>query len=135
MQFNNGGWGIIDYKTTKTREVNVAKYARQLHAYAWALEQAAQHSFHVAPVTRMGLLCLEPVDLLSFTLDKAARVELRPEWIEVERDDAAFRRFLVEVVELSAKMTHPSSHGCSHCEYITRLRRHDEKMQEPEWPF
>jgi hypothetical protein len=136
MQFDDGCWVIIDYNTTRTREVNVAKYARQLHAYAWALEKAAQRAYHVEPVRRMGLLCLEPVDLLSFTLDKAARVELRPDWIEVKRDDVAFRRFLVEVVDLLSQDDPPQpSHDCSHCAYISRLRKHEEKMREPGWPF
>ena len=124
MQFDNGAWGLIDYKTTAVGQGKAAKYSRQLHAYAWALERAAPEAVGLAPITRMGLLCLEPSALLSFAQGDAATVELRPVWVEVRRDDERFERFLRRVVEVLARPHPPRpASGCSCCTYL-RERSH-----------
>lgn len=128
MRFDDGTWGLIDYKTTEIDQRKARKYARQLHAYAWALEKAAPGEVCLAPVTRMGLLCLEPSTLLTFTRGETATVELRPAWIEIDRDDAAFERFLSRVVQVIADQHPPKpSTGCSCCKYF-RQRAHLENQ-------
>lgn len=121
MCFDDGTWGIIDYKTTEIGQVNLRKYARQLHAYAWALENAAPGEVHISPIVRLGLLCLEPVQVTDFTANTAATVELRPLWIEIKRNDAGFRQFLGRVMALLQQHeAPPSREGCPGCTYLAR---------------
>lgn len=129
MQFNDGTWGLIDYKTTEIDQRKAKKYSRQLHAYAWALENSAPDEVCLTSVTRMGLLCLEPSTLHSFTRGEQATVELRPAWIEVERDDDAFARFLASVGQLLLReVPPPSSSGCSVCKYFQRRSHYEHQL-------
>ena len=65
-RFEDGSYGIIDFKTSTARDTNVPFYSRQLHAYAFALEQAAPGKLKLAPVSTMGLLCIDPVEMLAW---------------------------------------------------------------------
>ncbi len=128
IRFDDGSWGIVDYKTTQLGADHAAKYARQLHAYAWALERAARGQLHLSPVTRLGLLCLEPEAMLSFAPGEQAVVSLRPKWIDIPRDDAAFEQFLAQVVRVLARPEPPvPSPGCTVCAYHARRR----EMERP----
>lgn len=129
MRFDDGTWGLVDYKTTEANQRKAAKYARQLHAYAWALERAAEGEASLAPITRMGLLCLEPGTLLSFIQGEQATAELRPVWIEIEQDDARFERFLGRVAEVLARSYPPKpSSGCSCCTYFRRRTHFEQQL-------
>lgn len=121
MQFDDGTWGLIDYKTTEVKVSTARLYSRQLHAYAWALEHAADDAVALRPITRMGLLCLDPVALASYEVGERALAELRPVWVEVERNDDRFRTFLTKVAHLLARSTPPpASSGCTCCQYLHR---------------
>lgn len=122
-QFDDGSWGVIDFKTVEPSPDHARKYARQLHAYAWALEQAAPDGLLRTPVSRLGLYCLTPVAVAAHEREHRVLVELRPSWIEVERDDEAFRRFLAEVVDVLMQPLPPApGAGCSCCRYTERRR-------------
>ncbi len=134
--FDDGSWGVIDYKTTIHSEMSVAKYARQLHAYAWALERAAPGALRRTPVTRLGLFCLEPQEMLSFATGEQAAVALRPRWIEIERDDAAFERFLTEAVHLAARPEPPGAgEECSVCQYADQRAQLEAELVSDDLPF
>jgi hypothetical protein len=121
IRFDDGSWGVVDYKTIEPGAAQVARYRRQLHAYAWALERAAPDGLHLKPVTRLGLLCLDPVRLTRLAPGEEALVALRPQWIEIERNDAAFERFLGQVLRLIAEPEAPaSSPQCPCCAYFAR---------------
>lgn len=128
MRFDDGTWGLIDYKTTEADQRKAKKYSRQLHAYCWALERAAEGEVRLPKITRMGLLCLEPSALVSFAQGDRATAELRPVWLEVDRDDENFERFLAKVVQVIARETPPPpASGCSCCTYL-RQRAHLENQ-------
>jgi hypothetical protein len=115
-QFDDGTWGVIDYKTAAPKADLLVKYSRQLHAYAWALERAGENGFAATPVRRLGLLCLDPEALAGYDHDRRVLLALRPTWIEVRRDDAAFARFLAEVVRLLAQPRPPvAARDCAWC--------------------
>jgi hypothetical protein len=136
VRFDDGGWGVIDYKTTIHSEVNVEKYARQLHAYAWALERAAPGALQRTPVTRLGLFCLEPQAMLDFDPGAQATVALRPKWIEVERDDTAFERFLAEAVQRATRPDPPAADDdCSVCTYADARADLEAQFVSDDLPF
>ena len=60
--FDDGGFGVVDFKTSAQNSEHIPLHARQLHAYACALEQAAPGRLALSPVRRLGLLVYEPQD-------------------------------------------------------------------------
>ncbi|MEM9665312.1 MAG: PD-(D/E)XK nuclease family protein [Bacteroidota bacterium] len=120
--FDDGTWGVIDFKTTAPSDTSAARYTRQLHAYAWALERAAPDALCRAPVTRLGLYCLDPVDV-TLTDDGHVAARLQASWIDIERDDDGFADFLAEVLAvLRRPLPPPAAPGCSCCRYTERRR-------------
>ena len=117
LQFDDGTYGVIDFKTTRSSPKHLAKYSRQLHAYAWALENPAPDKFTVAPVSKFGLLVYEP-GRFSHELDADAALTGRLEWIEIPRDDKEFLKYLAEVVEiLELPEAPPPRRSCAWCKY------------------
>jgi len=107
---------IVDYKT-KVRDVPIdATYAPQLQAYALGLE----HPVHgVQP---------HAIDGLALLVYNAARFAFRPEsatsglfgvtdWVEVERDDAAFHALLRRVATLLAGAEPRPNAKCAWCRF------------------
>ena len=91
---DDGTTGVVDFKTTIPKPDHIATYARQLHAYAMALEHPS--SGRPETVSSMGLLCFLP-DEYEAEEERAALFG-QVEWIEVPRDDLGFAQFLGEVV-------------------------------------
>ena len=123
IEFDDGTYSVIDFKTTHTRSEHVSLYGRQLHAYALALEQAAQGKFSLSPISILGLLCVEPSDM---SRDSDGRVAYLGDvtWIECPRDDEAFHQFLGDVVELLDSPDPPGGNpSCTWCQYRDTARR------------
>ena len=71
----------------------------------------------LAPVSKMGLLCVEPVEMLTFGEGSYA-YRSEPTWIECHRDDEAFKAFLGDVLTILDRPEPPeSSSGCTWCQY------------------
>lgn len=125
IAFDDGSHAIIDFKTSSQKTENVAKYARQLHAYAYALENpASEAAFGLARVERMGLLVYEPGRFKA--LGGAARLGGTLQWIEIEKDEAAFLRFLDDVARvLEAPAPPPAGESCAWCRFRAATRAHE----------
>ena len=54
LEFEDGSYAVIDFKTTSTQSGHLPLYTRQLHAYAYALERAAPGNLALSPITRPG---------------------------------------------------------------------------------
>jgi hypothetical protein len=112
-----GDYAVPDIKMSKIKDPYLVKYGRQLHSYAYALENARSGSLSITPIRRLGLIVFEP--------DEFARVEagdgsLRGaiNWVEVQRDDVAFMKFLATVVSMLENPVPPeASPECSWCGY------------------
>lgn len=123
VSFDDGGYGVVDFKTSHRKSEHIALYSRQLHAYAFSLEKSAPGDFHLEPVTRLGLLVFEPE---LYTQGKTGKVGFAGslEWIEIPRDDAGFRSFLGEVMTvLEAGEPPPAGPACEWCRYREESRR------------
>ena len=115
LAFNDGSYGIIDFKTTETKANLVERYSRQLHAYAWAAETPAEGKPLLDPVSRLGLFCFEPYDMVALNGDFAFRAS--PTWIEAPRDDGAFLRFLSDVLDVVEAPNPPAAgERCQFCQ-------------------
>ena len=122
LKLDDGSYSVADFKTSRIAPGSVAKYGRQLHAYAMALEHAAPGKFALAPVTRLGLMVFEPDDY-GHSAGSTAALSGPMTWLEIPRDDAGFRRFLAEVVALLESEELPASgESCVFCRYREESR-------------
>lgn len=137
FKFSRAGYGVCDFKTSAPSDDAAALYGRQLHAYAIALERPAGDAMPLAPVSRMGLVCFPPDDMIELPAVKSPRASkeaTRPHaatkqfayrtsavWVEVERDDEAFLHFVADAVKLITRRTMPrSAPNCGWCRW-TRM--------------
>lgn len=124
IAFDDGSHALIDFKTSSQRTENVAKYARQLHAYAYALEHpASERAFALPRVERLGLLVYEPSRFKA--LGGAARLGGTLQWIEIAKDERAFLAFLSDVAAvLDAPAPPPAAEDCAWCRFRAATRAH-----------
>ena len=143
FKFSRAGYGVCDFKTSAPSDDAAALYGRQLHAYAIALERPAGDAMPLAPVSRMGLVCFPPDDMIELPVVKSARgpkeasrtkdatrtksstkqfaYRTSAVWVEVERDDEAFLYFVADAVKLITRRTMPrSAPNCGWCRW-TRM--------------
>jgi len=122
VAFSDGSYGIVDFKTTPPRAEHVNFYSRQLHAYAYALENPAPKSLSLAPITRLGLLCVEPVLMDKTGPDQIAYIG-DVTWLEVPKDEPGFTGFLDHVLTILESSSPPDSNpNCGYCQYRTAAR-------------
>ena len=122
LEFEDGSYGVIDFKTTSTQSDHLGLYSRQLHAYAYALERPAPNNLGLSNITRLGLVCVEPDELVT---DASGRISYKGnvEWKEMPRDDAAFDAFLGDVVRLLDRPDPPApGRNCEFCKYRAAAR-------------
>jgi hypothetical protein len=95
--FDEGSYGVMDFKTANPSDKKTQLYGRQLQAYALALEDPEKGSLHLSPIKRMGLFYFSPD---KCELDGTTHQILRGpmSWAEVARDDEKFKEFLKEIV-------------------------------------
>jgi hypothetical protein len=118
LAFDDGTFGIVDFKTTVPKAEHAMLYGRQLHAYALAAEHPAPANLGLRPVTRLGLVCFEPEKMSA--RGSSVAYKGRAHWIEIPRDDRGFMRFLGQVAELLDRSSPPEpSPNCSFCAYLS----------------
>jgi len=127
LEFDDGSYGIVDYKTSEATEDQAAFYSRQLCAYAHALEHPAPGALGLSPIRRMGLFVVTPD-----RFEPAANSEMvfvsRTIWMDVPRDDEAFLALLGEVVALLDAPEPPeSAEDCETCNYRKRMEEFAER--------
>jgi len=117
VRFDDRSYGVVDFKTSTPKPSNLAFYGRQLHAYAYALEHAAPGKFALSPITRLGLLVVEP-DAINKTPDGRIAYLGSMTWQEVPLDEAAFLSFLGDVLTVLEQPNPPeAAEKCAWCQY------------------
>ena len=118
LGFSDDTYGVVDFKTSSVKEGNVEKYGRQLHAYALALENAAEGKPSLSPISRIGLFVVEPNVFLKNENNEYVFKNI-VKWQEIKRDDNKFFEFLREVISLLSQDKIPApGHYCSHCKFV-----------------
>ena len=116
---DDGTTAVVDFKTAEPGPAAVAKYCRQLHAYATALEHPATGP--ATAVSQLGLVCFCPRTYEA----EEARAKLHGDlaWVEVARDDDVFLGFLTDVVTLlECDQLPPPAAECPWCSWRSRPR-------------
>jgi hypothetical protein len=123
MKFDDGTYGVIDFKTSTRKAEHVSLYARQLHAYCYALEHPAPGNLGLSPVSRLGLLVFEPSSYVH-SHGQEASLSGGLSWVEIPRDDQGFLDYLAEVLAVLEQPQAPGgSPSCEWCQYRDASRR------------
>ena len=121
VSFDDGTYGVIDFKTGNPSKESGNLYRRQLQAYAYALEHPAQNALSLSPVTKLGLLYFYPTTVSQRKTERLA-YEAEITWIEVENNEENFLDFISEVLDVLELPEAPEcSPNCHWCSYISRL--------------
>ena len=120
ISFDDGTYGVIDFKTGNPGKTSGNFYKPQLQAYAYALEHAAPGKLSLAPVSKMGLFYFYPSDVNQDSIDKlfyGAEITC----IEVEKDEDDFLKFIDGVLGV-LELPEPPEHSpdCQWCNYINK---------------
>jgi hypothetical protein len=123
LEFTDGSFAVVDFKTTKPKTEHIDFYSRQLHAYAYALENPDFGKFALSPVSKMGLLCVEPIAMRRTQQGKLA-YEGEVTWLECPKDEGGFLDFIDNILNLlDAPNPPPANPKCSFCNYRDNARR------------
>ena len=103
VRHEDGTFGVIDFKTSSPSS-NSKLYARQLHAYAMAVENPSAGSELIqGKVTDLGLVVYSPNAFHTPRQDDgniAAALLGELNYIQIKKDEDAFVDFLGEIVDV-----------------------------------
>lgn len=123
VQFDDGSYGVVDFKTSQRNSDHILLYSRQLHSYAYALENPAPGKLNLRPISRLGLLVFEPCNYHNSD-GQGASLSGEITWLEIPRDEQGFLEFLAEVVAVLEQPEPPGgSPSCEWCQYRDISRR------------
>jgi hypothetical protein len=125
LAFDDGSYAVIDFKTSSPAAAHVGFYGRQLSAYAYALEHPSEKGLHLSPISKLGLLYLDPVDIEHGSDHKRITYGGEVTWQEIPKDEAAFLDFLKGVLTLLSQPEPPlAPETCGFCAYRAEARQH-----------
>ncbi len=121
ISFDDGTYGIVDFKTGNPNSESTYLYSRQLNAYAYALENPDVNALSLSPVTKMGLLYFYPSSINQQSIERLS-YEAEITWVEIEKDQQRFLKFIDDVLSILESPEAPEhSPTCQWCEYISKL--------------
>lgn len=121
VSFEDGTYGVIDFKTSNPGKESASFYSRQLHAYAYALEHPASGALALSPVTKLGLLYFYPSSVSQQSIERLS-YEAEIVWVEIEKNEPGFLRFIDKVLDVLELPEAPEqSPNCRWCNYTDRL--------------
>ena len=122
LKFDDGSYGVIDFKTSTPKPYHMEFYGRQLHAYAHALEHPAEGMLHLAPISVLGLLIVEPA-LMTDGPGERVNFEHNITWMPVAYNPDTFTTFLDQVLTVLELPQPPdSAEKCGWCTYRHKVR-------------
>jgi hypothetical protein len=125
LDFEDGTHAVIDFKTSSPSSAHVAFYGRQLSAYAYALEHPSEKGLRISPISKLGLLYLDPVNIAHGENHKRITYGGEVTWQEIPKDEAGFLAFLRGVLTLLSQPEPPSApESCGFCAYRAESRQH-----------
>lgn len=116
LVFDDGSFGVADYKTAHPRDEHLGIYARQLMSYAWALEHPAYRTEGLSPIDTLGIFAVHPVRMEDHRAGYA--FTMNGTWHPVQKDDDRFLSFVDEVLDV-LELPEPPEAGedCGWCRY------------------
>ena len=117
-KLEDGTNAIIDFKITTPVEEKIQKYASQLQAYKFALENP-ERGDKPLKITKMGVVSINPEEM-KLTGGKVVFTN-KPTWHPVEDDQAGFYEMIKEIsTVLNGDLPSPSE-TCNLCVYRAKF--------------
>ena len=124
LSFDDGSYGIVDFKTSEPKASQIPFYSRQLHAYAYALEHPAPDKLYLSPISRLGLLIEAPHATFNEAADEI-NFHFSSTWLEIPYRERGFLQFIDQVISLIELPEPPApNEKCAYCEYRQHARQH-----------
>jgi len=124
ITFDDGTYGVVDFKTSAPKREHIPFYSRQLHAYAYALEHPAPNRLSYSPISRLGLYVETPHATLAATTGEIS-FHFRSTWLEVPYDISSFLGFIDKLLTLlELPSPPPAGEDCGYCQYRQHARQH-----------
>jgi len=121
VSFDDGTYGVIDFKTGNPNTESASLYSRQLHAYAYALEHPDTDALALSPITKLGLLYFYPESINQQNIEWL-NYEAEITWIEIEKNEQGFLNFIDEVLDVLESPEVPEhSLNCQWCNYLNKI--------------
>jgi len=122
VSFEDGTYGVTDFKTSDPSKESAKLYSRQLHAYAYALEHPSSGALSLYPVTKLGLLYFYPNSVNQRSIDRLS-YDAEITWIEIEKNEKGFLDFVDKVLNVLDSPEPPEhSPNCQWCNYSNKIQ-------------
>lgn len=121
IEFDDGTYGVYDFKTGNPEGEGTSLYSRQLHSYAYALEYPAPGAINLSPVSKLGLLYFYPTRVSQRTVDWLS-FDAQIQLVEIKKNESEFLSFIEEVLEyLELDEVPLHTENCQWCNYIEAI--------------
>src|SRR3989344_2590748 len=112
-KLDDGTFAIIDFKITTPDEEKIQKYASQLHAYKFALENPIQGT--PIQILEMGVVSINPEEMKL--VDGKVVFTTTPKYHPIKEDMAGFYKLIEEIATVLNGDLPATSETCSLCLY------------------
>lgn len=128
-KLEDGTYTIIDFKITNPDEEKIQKYASQLHAYKFALENP--HTGPPVKISKMGIVSVNPEEMKL--VDGKIQFTAVPRFHAVEENMDAFFSLIADVSKVLDGGVPSESPNCSLCKYRAYFK--EPKVVQSDIPF
>ena len=117
IQFDDGTYGIVDFKVSKYSPDKIETFKWQLQAYHYAFT----HPYHgaVYPISKMGLLFIYPADFQPSD-NGNYHLPVDMHWVDVQYNEQEFLKFIYKVQDLLSDDKVPARfEKCPYCKFVS----------------
>lgn len=130
-KLDDKSYAVIDFKITTPVEEKIQRYASQLHAYKYALENPDTGKGSIK-ISKMGVVSVSPESMKL--INGSIVFTTRPTWHPFEENMDSFYMLIAEISEVLNGECPPSSPDCSLCSYRGHFTPLSPNIQE-NFPF
>ena len=122
IKFDQGGYGIIDFKTTKISEDKSENYKHQLEAYAQIFSKPgatkSKKTPLLNPITHMGILQFDPSDIQSHN-ENSCDMRMNISFSPLKRDEKDFFENITQIIDIINQSDVPDfTEDCNDCQFV-----------------
>jgi hypothetical protein len=122
IKFDQGGYGIIDFKTTKISEDKSENYKHQLEAYAQIFSKPgatkSKKTPFLNPITHMGILQFDPSDIQSHN-ENNCDMRMNISFSPLKRDEEEFFKNITQIIDIISQSEIPDfTEDCNDCLFV-----------------
>jgi len=130
IKFDQGGYGIIDFKTTKISENKSENYKHQLEAYAQIFTKPGSTKSKktplLNPITHMGILQFDPSDIQKHD-ETSCNMKMNISFSSLKRDEISFFDNITQIMDIIKNPVVPNfTETCNYCTFVTNQMKINE---------